>query len=61
MKKCQKFALYQVKVRLFYIMVMEVRYIAKVRLSDKKRTLQTLIKEIKEFTLKISRIKKASK
>ena len=44
MKKRQKFVLYQVKVRLFYSEIMEARYIARVRVSDIKRTLQTSIK-----------------
>jgi len=39
MKKCQKFILYQLNVRLFYSEVMEACHIAKVRFSDIKRTL----------------------
>jgi len=34
MKKCQKCVLYQLKVRLFYIEVMEASNIARVRVSD---------------------------
>jgi len=39
MKKRQKFVLYQLKVRLFYSVVMEASHIARVRVSDKTRTL----------------------
>lgn len=38
MEKRQKFVLYQVKVCLFCIKVIEASHIAKVRLSDIKRT-----------------------
>ena len=39
MKKCQRFVVYQLKVRLLFSEVMEACHIARVSFSDKTRTL----------------------